>query len=182
MNKSTDLEYRWMNKQGFQYQFPKVHWRAQKAYSRCLCYWQWPCVYFMPLWTGRLRCRESVWYHPTQIWSLDPTAQQPSGHCGINLCLPENRIDLQVLSKQPSLPASDWETGSNNMTWTTSDTSAAQKRGIAKGLPLWITEGKLTVNVKRHKNNLLLGVHPCHASNTKIYTYKKYNFQFKHEM
>lgn len=28
MNKSTGLEYRWMNKQGFQYQFPKVHWRG----------------------------------------------------------------------------------------------------------------------------------------------------------
>lgn len=141
-----------MNKQGFQYQFPQVHWRGYKA---CLCrlwYWLWPSVYFMPLWTCRLRCRESVWYHSTQIWGLDPTAQQPSGHCGINLCLLENRIDLQVLSKQPSLPASDWEKRSNNTTWTTSDMSA-------KGPPLWTTKAKLTLNL-RHKQFSFWGYIP----------------------
>lgn len=161
MNKSTCLEYRWMNKQGFQYQFPRVHWRGYKA---CLCrlwYWLWPSVYFMPLWTCRLRCRESVWYHSTQIWGLDPTAQQPSGHCGINLCLLENRIDLQVLSKQPSLPASDWEKGSNNTTWKTSDMSA-------KGPPL--NKGKMDFKSKTQAI-LLLRIHPCPASNTKIYIY-----------
>lgn len=178
MNKSTDLEYRRMNKQGFQYQFPRGRWRAQKAYLCCLCYWQWSCVYFMPLWTSSLRCCESVWYHPSQIWGLDPTTQQPSGHCGINLCLPENRIDLQVLSKQPSLPALHWETGSNNMTWTTSDTLAAQKTGIAKGLPLWNTERKCTES-ERQKSLLLWG---CITVLPVIPKYKKYNFPFKHNM
>lgn len=120
----------------------------------------------MPLWTSRLRCRESVWYHPTQIWGPDPTAQQPSGHCGINLCLPENGIDLQVLSKQPSLPASDWETGSNNMTWTTSDMSAAQKRGIAKRSATLNNRGKIDCESKRQKI-LPLRVHARPASNTK---------------
>lgn len=171
MNKSTDLEYRRMNKQGFQYQFPRGRWRAQKAYLCCLCYWQWSCVYFMPLWTSSLRCRESVWYHPSQIWGLDPTTQQPSGHCGINLCLPENRIDLQVLSKQPSLPALHWETGSNNMTWTTSDTLAAQKTG-------WNTERKCTES-ERQKSLLLWG---CITVLPVIPKYKKYNFPFKHNM
>lgn len=32
MNKSTDVKYRWMNKQVFQYQFPRGRSRAKKAY------------------------------------------------------------------------------------------------------------------------------------------------------
>lgn len=97
---------------------------------------------FEPACLGAMNLSDII---PLKSEGLNPTTQQPSGHCGINLCLPENGIDLQVLSKQPFLPASDWETGSNNMTWTTSDTSAAEKRGIAKGLLLRTTEGKLTV-------------------------------------
>lgn len=81
------------------------------------------------------------------------------------------------------LPASDWETGSNNMTWTTSDMSAAEKRGIAKGLLLRTTEGKIDCNI-RDKNLSFWGYITVLSVIPKyIYIYKKkYNLSFKHEM
>lgn len=168
---STD---EWINKV-FNTNFQGAAGDPRKLMYAVLCYWQWSCVYFMPLWTSSFRWHDPVWYHPSQIWCRDPTTQQPSAYCGINLCLPVNRIDLQVLSKQHSLPASDSETGSNDMTWTTSEALAVLKRGIAKGLQLQ-TRGKLTLRDKNLGFWRRITVLPI------IRKYEMYNFPFTHNM
>lgn len=115
----------------------------------------------MPLWARRLRCHESVWYHPTQIreaWIPPPSNHQATVG-SIFVCQRMGLIYRFCQSSPFYLPETEKQVAT---TWP------GQHQICQQQLKVW--EGKLTVNMR--DKNLSIRIHPCPASSTKIYRKK----------